>query len=662
MAGTVRDLLLLGAGMAHLELLRRLARRPVPRLRLTLVAPYPERPHDALLPALLRGERSPAEACIDLGMLGVAAGARLILAEPVALSLNERKLLLAERPPLRFDLLSLDLDSDSAVLPGEGVIPLQPLGGFMGRLAGLEATLPEAACVAVIGDDPISLELALALAQRWAGRFRVALVGGTAEPLALAPQRARRAVRAALVEAGVALVSGVEALALDAGRLALSDGTFLAVDAAICTRSSLAPRMLAESGLACDAAGRALVDVAQRCTSHPFVFAVGDAAAATPGPMRAGWVLATALRRAARDRTSTLLAWPSLPAPPALLDLGPQHGVAWYEGLALTGHLMARGRRYIDRRRIARFAQRPARRQMARALSAPPRATVLDAAGTAEQMAVLTPPSGQGLVQNVACLRCGWLDDPFAFGQIAAAHALAGVHAAGARPWTALPIIALSGAHARSGELADMLAGAAAVLDADGCAVLPGHNGAATETSVGFAVTGLTDPVRLPRRTRLRPGDALVLTKPLGSGILLAGQAAGAVRAAWLEAAIAVMRTSNAAASRILRLHNAGACTAVNGLGLAGHLEQMLHVADAAATLWPEALPVMPGAMELLAPHGYAALLADPQVSGGLLAGVPAARAEACVAALHAAGLPGAIVGTVEAAEPDAPAIRVALS
>jgi len=288
-----------------------------------------------------------------------------------------------------------------------------------------------------------------------------------------------------------------------------------------------------------------------------------------------------------------------------------------------------------------------------------------------DDAAVMLPPPGFALVQSVDHFR-SFIDDPFVFGEIAAAHALSDLHAMGARPWTALAVAAVpyTAPEKMRTELADMLHGASGVLAADGCALVGGHSAEAAESALGFAVTGLADPDRLLRKSGLRPGDALVLTKPLGTGIVLAGHMRGLARAAWLQAAIASMRTSNAAASRMLREHGAVACTDITGFGLAGHLLEMLRASGVGAVVWPDRLPALPGALELaaqgvastLAPDNrrllpgagsdaHAALLFDPQTSGGLLAGIAPERAEACVLALRTSGVDAAIVGRIERGE-----------
>jgi selenide,water dikinase len=375
-----------------------------------------------------------------------------------------------------------------------------------------------------------------------------------------------------------------------------------------------------------------------------------------------------------------------------ILGLGHRRAVAWRNGVAVAGRPVWRWKDWIDRRWMRMYQEPMAPMAgeapmrcggcgakvgadvLAGALADLPRtagADVLIGLDAPDDAAVMLPPPGFAVVQSVDHFRA-FIDDPFVFGEIAAAHALSDLHAMGARPWTALAVAAVpyaSGEKMRT-ELADMLHGASGVLAADGCALVGGHSAEAAEAALGFAVTGLADPAKLLRKSGLRPGDALVLTKSLGTGIVLAGHMRGLARAAWLQAAIASMRTSNAVGSQILREHGAVACTDVTGFGLAGHLMEMLRASHVGAALWPDRVPALPGALELagagvestLAPanrrllhnagaDARTALLLDPQTSGGLLAGIAPAQAEGCVGVLLSAGIDAAIIGTVERGE-----------
>jgi selenide,water dikinase len=684
------DILLLGAGHAHVEVLRRFARRPEPGVRLTLIGREAETPYSGMLPALIRGECSHADAHIDLGPLAAMAGARLIVGEAVAIDLAARTVTVPGRPAVGFDLLSIDVGG-APVVPGGGGFGVKPIGRFLERLAGLEASLPPGARVAVVGGGPGGVELVLALATR--KRFQLVLVSGSAEPVQSAPAAARRAVRRALVGAGVGIVSGVSATGLADGRLGLSDGTFVEVAAALWATGVRGAGFLAESGLDCDEDGCVLVDAGLRSLSHPFVFAAGDCSALAGGgrpkagvwAVRAGAPLAANLRLAARVRA--VRPWRPQREALAILGLGHGRAVAWRNGLAVQGRGVAWLKDRIDRRWMRMYSgmrmEQPDAPMRCGGCGAKVSAEVLGAVLASlpgagpdgrDDAAVARPPAGKLLVQSVDHFRA-FLDDPFVFGQVAAAHALSDMHAMGAAPWTALAIASVP--YGPSGkmraELSAMLQGAEEVLRGDGCALVGGHSAEAAEAALGFAVTGLVDPGAVLRKAGLRPGDRLVLTKPLGTGIVLAGHMRGLARASWLLAAVESMRVTNAVAARIALAHRPSAGTDVTGFGLGGHLREMLEASGVAAAVWLDSVPLLPGVRELaaagvessLAPANAAWLggmagawlLADPQTSGGLLLGVVEARAEACVAALREAGVAAAVIGVVEAG---APLLRIA--
>jgi selenide,water dikinase len=199
--------------------------------------------------------------------------------------------------------------------------------------------------------------------------------------------------------------------------------------------------------------------------------------------------------------------------------------------------------------------------------------------------------------------------------------------------------------------------------------------------SLGFAVTGRTRPGALLRKGGLRPGDRLILTKPLGTGVILAAEMRLRAGARAVEAAIAAMLQPAAAASGCVAAHGATACTDVTGFGLLGHLVEMLTASDADARLDPDAIPALDGALALLAEGltsslhtanlaalsalvgepdpALAALLIDPQTAGGLLAGVPATRATSCLAELRRLGYRAAAIGVVAARAGERPLVRL---
>jgi selenide,water dikinase len=271
--------------------------------------------------------------------------------------------------------------------------------------------------------------------------------------------------------------------------------------------------------------------------------------------------------------------------------------------------------------------------------------------------------------------------DPWLMGRIAAAHALGDIHAMGARPQAALAQVVLpplaEALQART--LAEVMAGIAEGLAVAGAVLVGGHSTQGAEMVVGLTVTGLAEG---PVRTKAggRPGDALVLTRPLGSGTILAAEMAGAAPGPVAAALLAALAQDQGAAAAVLA-PVALAMTDVTGFGLAGHLDEMLRADGLTAELDLGAIPLFPGA-EALAAAGWqstvapanraalvgridapagarAALLVDPQTCGGLLAAVPATEADGLVARLAAAGYMAARIGRLGVPDPGRPAIRV---
>jgi selenide,water dikinase len=263
-------------------------------------------------------------------------------------------------------------------------------------------------------------------------------------------------------------------------------------------------------------------------------------------------------------------------------------------------------------------------------------------------------------------------EDPWVMARIAAVHALGDVWAMAARPQAALATVILP----RMSEalqvrtLAEIVDGAERVFAAEGCRIVGGHTSLGAELTIGFTVTGQGDG-RAVGLGGAQPGDSLLLTKPLGSGTMLAAEMQLAARGDWVTACLEAMQVPQAAASRLLA--GAHAMTDVTGFGLAGHLANICRASGVAADIDVAAVPVLPGAIELAARgirstiypanlrHAFAAeapsdpraaLLYDPQTAGGLLAAVAPESAEPARVALCAAGYPAAIVGRVRAGPP----------
>ena len=269
------------------------------------------------------------------------------------------------------------------------------------------------------------------------------------------------------------------------------------------------------------------------------------------------------------------------------------------------------------------------------------------------------------------------VDDPVLFGRIAAANSLSDVYAMGGHPLAALNLLGFPGDQLGPEVLAGIVAGAREKVLEAGAVLAGGHTTDDEEPKFGLSVTGLVHPERYWRNVGARPGDALVLTKPIGSGVLFNGNLRGWVSAAALDSCVESLTTLNRAAAEVLAGFEVHAATDVTGFGLAGHAFEMaggsgvaLHVEAAAVPVYDEALDMYRRGVstgvnranrELVEastrfaaglPEEWCALAVDPQTSGGLLAALPADQAPEAVRALVDAGAAAsAVVGRVQPRE-----------
>ncbi len=266
------------------------------------------------------------------------------------------------------------------------------------------------------------------------------------------------------------------------------------------------------------------------------------------------------------------------------------------------------------------------------------------------------------------------VDDPFLYGQIAAANALSDVYAMGGKPLTALNILAFPIDDVPEGVLLKILQGGASKAQEAGVAIVGGHTVDDPEPKYGMAITGTIHPDHILRNKGARPGDRLVLTKPIGSGILTTAVKKDIIPAANISEAALWMSTLNRNAAEAVVEVGVHACTDVTGFGLLGHLYEMVKASDVGALLRFESVPLMGGVLELakegVVPGGTKAnlkylqphltvipglnepeqwVLADAQTSGGLLVAVEAAKLQYLLDTLQKHGVQGWEIGEITA-------------
>lgn len=496
-----------------------------------------------------------------------------------------------------------------------------------------------------------------------------------------------------------------------------------------------APPWIQSSGLATDDHGFIAVNDRLQSQSHDFVFAAGDVATMVNHPrpkagvfaVRQGKPLVNNLRR-------RILGQPLKPFVPQkqfliLLGTGDYSAIASRGPVALRSRWFWNWKDHIDRKFMRQFSQLPNMNATSNSTPSPllpgekgpgdegnlptmrcagcgakvgssvlqqalervqaeqtvpaPAPHVVVGLDHPDDAAILNLPSDQLLVQTTDYFRA-IVNDPYLFGQIATNHCLSDLFAMGANPDSVLAIAVIPEVQPtkQAETLYQLLSGAFQYLNAAKTSLIGGHTAEGSELAFGLTCNGLIYPDQIMRKSGLQPGQALILTKALGTGTLFAADMQLQAKGRWIETAIASMLQSNQQAAQCFQQHQVQVCTDITGFGLLGHLAEMLrstrtpvsaeqdsagvntcNLYDVNVELWWDSLPILDGAREtvqqgivsslqpqnqrvatyLAEPeqanqHPDFPLLFDPQTSGGLLAAVPMELAQDCLAALHQLG------------------------
>ena len=302
---------------------------------------------------------------------------------------------------------------------------------------------------------------------------------------------------------------------------------------------------------------------------------------------------------------------------------------------------------------------------------------------TADDAGVFLLDEHNALVQTVDFFT-PVVDDPWHYGAIAAANAISDVYAMGGTPLTAMNIVGFPDRDLPVAILEQILAGGLAKMQEAGVVLVGGHSVRDSELKYGLSVTGTVDPARVWRNFGARPGDALVLTKPLGTGILTTARKRDVISASAMNEAVTSMQQLNREAMLAGRTVEVHACTDITGNGLAGHSWEMARASAVELRFSFAALPLLAGALDAsraghspggssanlayvgaaldlsaLEPH-EASIVVDPQTSGGLLFAVP--DAAALLTALAERGVSASIIGYAYSVADDAPSGRVVVT
>ncbi len=690
-----RDLVLIGGGHTHALVLRSWGMKPLAGVRLTVINPGPTAPYSGMLPGFVAGHYTRDELDIDLVKLARFAGARIILGAVDAIDVANKRISVPGRPDIAYDVAAVDVGITSAmpVLPGftDHAVPAKPLGTFAARWDAFRAAARNPH-IAIIGGGVAGAELAMAMsyALRQSGSEEAVVhLVDRSKALQDLGVTARGRIRAALLENGVTLLEDTDVTAVTADGLVLGNGDTLRSDFTTGAAGAKPHDWVADIDVA---QTDGFIDVSDTLqSSDPDVFAVGDCAHLTFDPRPKAGVYAVREAPILSDNLRARLSGGDLRAYKPqrdylkLISLGGQSALAEKFGTARQGPLLWRLKDHIDRKFMTQFDDLP--------VMATPELPLTRAFGLEEALGkqpicggcgakvgrgALKAALASSVGDDAAVLSTGGatqvistdhihqlLPDPVIMAKLAAVHALGDIWAMGATPQAATThlILPRMTATLQDRTLAEIAAAAGDVFATAGAAIVGGHTSQGDTLVIGFTATGLCDraPITLAGG---QPGDALIVTKPIGSGVIMAAEMQAKAAGADVAAALAHMLQPQGAASAILK--DAHAMTDVTGFGLAGHLAGICEASGTGAEIVLRKVPVMDGAVALaeagmrssLYPDNRAGapmvagadgpladLMFDPQTAGGLLAAVSDDQADQLVADLQAAGYPVARIG-----------------
>lgn len=721
----VHDLVLVGGGHSHVEVIRMFAMKPEPGLRITLVTRDVQTPYSGMLPGLLAEHYTVDEAHIDLSRLCRLCGVRLIHGSVDAIDLESRRLSIAGRPDLAFDTVSVDVGSapDTSELKGsERALKVKPVDRFRREWADVEKVLITRGegRVAVVGAGAGGVELTLSLQHRLRvksphNKVEFKLIGRGGDLLPNHAPAVRAKFSKVLREREISLHSNGAAIELLEGSVVLGNGEQVHADHVVLVTGAAPFAWFDAVSVDKDERGFISVNDQLQSVSHECLFAAGDCATmlnhslpkAGVYAVRQGPILAQNLR--ARVRSEPLVKYVPQRNILALISTGDRYAIASRGAFTVSGEWVWRWKDYIDRKWMDKYQNIPSMssdsdepdmmrcggcgakvpasvlRKVIEGLDIPEAPGLILGVGAPDDAAVIDVPNGKVLVQSVDQFRA-FTDDAYLFARIATNHCLGDLYAMGATPHSALAAVTLpfAGSHIIASDLDAVLRGTLETLGEAGASLIGGHTAEGAELTFGLTVNGFGERDRLLTKSGAALGDVVILTKGIGTGVVLAADMRGEASHCDVVTAFDSMLLSNQRAAEILVTHSASALTDVTGFGLLGHLDEIATASKLSVELDLRAIPLLSGAADLTS-AGFSSTLApgnaldatrverqitgesdrwqllfDPQTAGGLVATVASASAQAALDQLLEEGYgASAIIGRITSANKNGNSVLV---
>ncbi|MEM7467571.1 MAG: selenide, water dikinase SelD, partial [Pseudomonadota bacterium] len=575
-----KDLVLVGGGHSHVEVLRRFGMKPLPGLRITLLTRDLHTPYSGMLPGLVAGIYDFDEAHVDLRPLCQYAGARLIHDEAMELDPSAQRIVCANRPSIDYDILSINIGSRQVTdaVPGvsQFATAVKPINRFMSAWQDIverALSFPGSRKIAVVGGGAAGVEIILAMQRRLSelltteqrdpAEIQFCLVSKSARVLPSFPPGVSARFEKVLRNNSIEVLTGVEAVQAGSDRLGLSDGRELALDEILWVTEGGSQAWLKNSGIAVNDEGFVEVHETLQSVSHENIFAAGDIAhvVAHPRP-KAGVIAVRQGPPLARNLRSALLkkrlrAFRPQSQMLALISTGNRYAIASRGRWHTQGRWVWRWKDWIDRRWMEKYRDFPDMQaqhadseqllltdegtdsvasnaamrclgcgakvapdiltKVLRDLAPVERPEVVSGIHSPDDAALVTNAE-QGLSVHTVDHLSALVDDPYLFGKISATHALSDIYAMGAAPRTALAILTVpySAPSKVESSVRDLMTGALEVLNAAETSLIGGHTSEGSELSLGFSINGHVEQQLALLKQSAEIGDAIVLTKPIG--------------------------------------------------------------------------------------------------------------------------------------------------
>lgn len=679
-------IVLLGIGHTNAYVLRQWSMNPIADTELVCISDYLHATYSGMLPAVLAQQRPESAMNIDLVKLCASANARLISSPVTGFDIPKKSITFSDRPALSFDLLSIGVGSTTKSIHPEhettGLVPIKPMQSFLARIRAqiekaAESPTERPLRLVIIGGGVASVEIALcipAFVRTITSRhFDITVVTSKPHLAAEVSSQATKVIDSTFAEQGIETIPLARVTQYGNGIIKLDNGTTLEADVVIASTGASAPGLLSTLALPKDKRGFLLTKPTLQSTENPSIFAVGDCGSMEQPSFSKSGVYA--VRQGPilwQNLQLSLKKQPLQKFRPQhhflkLINLGDGRAIAQRGSVTTTGRWAMRWKHRIDDRFISMYQDTSQKMALGT-----PDATMheqcrgcgckLDSESLSAGLHQMDPHSSQEFQDSVVIQErdgsqlmastdffTAPFTDAYTSGRIAAIHSLSDLIASGAKPESALSTLVLcEGAKVRQQEqFRDLSLGIAHELKAFGVLVRGGHTIVGPRTEIGLTVIGQRDSKTDIGKHRLDAGEKLFLTKPLGTGVLMAAHMRAQCNAQQYQSLLHSMLLPLHPWLTLIERIGIRAVTDVTGFGLVGHLLEMLSSSHKQAVVELDSIPVLDGVAEhikagvqsTLFPDNFTNLqrvelpskgmqhpklhsLFDPQTCGGLLFGL----------------------------------------